>query len=151
MQLPSTPIATNRKIYQEFAVRLIGRTIFCWFLKNKKSKSGIPLVPESWLSSKAVEKIIEEQNDYYHSVLEKLFFLVLNRKVSERSDYLLPDEHDLIPFLNGGLFDPHINDFFIADQPNYALEIPNKWFLSYLRCWSSLISRLTKTAYSMPK
>ncbi|NLO69639.1 MAG: hypothetical protein GX102_01525, partial [Porphyromonadaceae bacterium] len=32
-------------------------------------------------------------------------------------------------FLNGGLFDPHINDFFIADQPNYALEIPNKWFL----------------------
>src|SRR5690554_1491307 len=129
MQLPSTPKATNRKIYQEFAVRLIGRTIFCWFLKNKKSKSGIPLVPESWLSSKAVEKIIEEQNDYYHSVLEKLFFLVLNRKVSERSDYLLPDEHDLIPFLNGGLFDPHINDFFIADQPNYALEIPNKWFL----------------------
>lgn len=129
MQLPSTPIATNRKIYQEFAVRLIGRTIFCWFLKNKKSENGIPLVPESWLSSKAVAKIIEEQNDYYHSVLEKLFFLVLNRKVSERSDYLLPDEHDLIPFLNGGLFDPHINDFFIADQPNYALEIPNKWFL----------------------
>lgn len=129
MQLPSTPIATNRKIYQEFAVRLIGRTIFCWFLKNKKSENEIPLVPESWLSSKAVEIIIEEQNDYYHSVLEKLFFLVLNRKVSERSDYLLPDEHDLIPFLNGGLFDPHINDFFIADQPNYALEIPNKWFL----------------------
>lgn len=129
MQLPSTPIATNRKIYQEFAVRLIGRTIFCWFLKNKKSENEIPLVPESWLSSKAVEKIIEEQNDYYHSVLEKLFFLVLNRKVSERAGFLLPDEHELIPFLNGGLFDPHINDFFIADQPNYALEIPNKWFL----------------------
>jgi adenine-specific DNA-methyltransferase len=129
MQLPSTPIATNRKIYQEFAVRLIGRTIFCWFLKNKKSENGIPLVPESWLSSKAVAKIIEEQNDYYHSVLEKLFFLVLNRNVSERTGYLLPDEHELIPFLNGGLFDPHVNDFFIADQPNYALEIPNKWFL----------------------
>jgi adenine-specific DNA-methyltransferase len=129
MQLPSTPIATNRKIYQEFAVRLIGRTIFCWFLKNKKSKSGIPLVPESWLSSKAVERIIEEKNNYYHSILEKLFFLVLNRKISERAGFLLPDEHELIPFLNGGLFDPHINDFFIADQPNYALEIPNKWFL----------------------
>lgn len=129
MQLPSTPIATNRKIYQEFAVRLIGRTIFCWFLKNKKSKSGIPLVPESWLSSKAVERIIEEKNNYYHSILEKLFFLVLNRKISERAGFLLPDEHELIPFLNGGLFDPHINDFFIADQPNYSLEIPNKWFL----------------------
>ena len=129
MQLPSTPIATNRKIYQEFAVRLIGRTIFCWFLKNKKSENEIPLVPESWLSSKAVERIIEEKNNYYHSILEKLFFLVLNRKISERAGFLLPDEHELIPFLNGGLFDPHINDFFIADQPNYALEIPNKWFL----------------------
>jgi|LSQX01.2.fsa_nt_gb adenine-specific DNA-methyltransferase len=129
MHLPSTPIATNRKIYQEFAVRLIGRTIFCWFLKNKKSENEIPLVPESWLSSKAVERIIEEKNNYYHSILEKLFFLVLNRKISERAGFLLPDEHELIPFLNGGLFDPHINDFFIADQPNYALEIPNKWFL----------------------
>ena len=129
MQLPSTPIETNRKIYQEFAVRLIGRTIFCWFLKNKKSENEIPLVPESWLSSKAVERIIEEKNNYYHSILEKLFFLVLNRKISERAGFLLPDEHELIPFLNGGLFDPHINDFFIADQPNYALEIPSKWFL----------------------
>lgn len=129
MELPSIPIDENRKVYQEFAVRLIGRTIFCWFLKNKKSENGIPLVPESWLSSKAVKKTINEQNSYYHSVLEKLFFHALNKKVSDRENYFLPDEHELIPFLNGGLFDPHSNDFFTANQPNYALNIPNNWFL----------------------
>ncbi|MDD4438989.1 MAG: TaqI-like C-terminal specificity domain-containing protein [Tissierellia bacterium] len=129
IQLPSTPINSNRRVYQEFGVRLIGRIIFCWFLKNKKSENGIPLVPESWLSSKAVVKVNEEHNEYYHNILEKLFFLVLNRNISERMDYLLPDGHELIPFLNGGLFDPHVNDFFISNQPNFALVIPNEWFL----------------------
>src|SRR5690606_11082764 len=32
LSLPSDP-KENRQIYQEFAVRLIGRTVFCWFLK----------------------------------------------------------------------------------------------------------------------
>lgn len=53
-QLPSKPVE-NRKVYQEFAVRLIGRTIFCWFLKNKKSDSGVPLIPGEWLSSNMVQ------------------------------------------------------------------------------------------------
>src|SRR3989338_3016280 len=36
--LPSTTDDTLRK---EFAVRLIGRLVFCWFLKKKRSKAGI--------------------------------------------------------------------------------------------------------------
>ncbi|PIE80727.1 MAG: restriction endonuclease subunit M, partial [Candidatus Delongbacteria bacterium] len=39
LQLPSLP-KTNKIVYQEFAVRLIGRTIFAWFLKKKKSDAG---------------------------------------------------------------------------------------------------------------
>lgn len=134
LKLPSTPVETNRKIYQEFAVRLIGRTIFCWFLKSKKSENSVPLVPESWLSSKTVIETNNEQHNYYHSVLEKLFFLVLNKKQADRKDYELPNDHELIPFLNGGLFEAQTDDFFPTNskgihQIAYDLNIPNQWFI----------------------
>jgi len=134
LKLPSTPVETNRKIYQEFAVRLIGRTIFCWFLKSKKSENSIPLVPESWLSSKTVVETNNEQHNYYHSVLEKLFFLVLNKKQADRKDYDLPQDQELIPFLNGGLFEAQTDDFFPTNskgihQIAFDLKIPNQWFI----------------------
>jgi len=132
LQLPSVDIG-ERKVYQEFGVRLIGRTIFCWFLKNKKSDTGLPLIPDSWLSSNTVNTTISEQHNYYHTFLEKLFFLVLNKKHENREPYNLPDGHEFIPFLNGGLFEVHTDDFFPADskgihQMMYNLKIPNKWF-----------------------
>lgn len=134
LKLPSTPADTNRKVYQEFAVRLIGRTIFCWFLKSKKSENSVPLVPESWLSSKTVVEVNNQQHNYYHSVLEKLFFLVLNKKQNDRKDYELPNDHQLIPFLNGGLFEAQTDDFFPTNgkgihQISFDLKIPNQWFI----------------------
>ena len=138
LKLPSTPVETNRKIYQEFAVRLIGRTIFCWFLKSKKSENSIPLVPESWLSSKTVVETNNEQHNYYHSVLEKLFFLVLNKKQDDRKAYELPKDQELIPFLNGGLFEAQTDDFFPTNskgihQIAYNLNIPNQWFIELFK------------------
>lgn len=135
LQLPSTPIE-NRKVYQEFAVRLIGRTIFCWFLKNKKSENGVPLLPEDWLSSAKVVEVNNNQHPYYHAILEKLFFLVLNKKQEDRKPYDLPNNHEIIPFLNGGLFEAHDNDFFPTNSkgihsPNFALNIPNNWFIDF--------------------
>ncbi len=127
LELPSTPLKGNRKIYQEFAVRLIGRTIFCWFLKNKKSNAGVPLIPENWLSLKAVKNT----QGYYHSILEKLFFLALNTTIEDRQKFDLPEEHLQIPFLNGGLFEPHPYDYFTANRPNYALKIPDTWFQDF--------------------
>lgn len=134
LKLPSTPVDTNRKVYHEFAVRLIGRTIFCWFLKSKKSENSVPLVPESWLSSKTVVEANNQQHNYYHSVLEKLFFLVLNKKQNDRKDYELPNDHELIPFLNGGLFEAQTDDFFPTNgkgihQISFDLKIPNQWFI----------------------
>ncbi|WP_341199385.1 Eco57I restriction-modification methylase domain-containing protein [Croceibacter atlanticus] len=126
LELPSTPYAGNETIYKEFAVRLIGRTIFCWFLKNKKSDAGVPLIPESWLSFASVES----KQDYYHSTLEKLFFLALNKKMDDRNGLNLPDGADTIPFLNGGLFEAHTDDFFVNNKANYALKIPDEWFKS---------------------
>ena len=59
---------------KQFAVRLIGRYIFCWFLKEK----GI--IPEVLVSSKT----IKETDNYYQTVLLPLFFKTLNTKVQDR-------------------------------------------------------------------
>ncbi|GMQ25716.1 hypothetical protein Aoki45_23980 [Algoriphagus sp. oki45] len=122
----------SKKIYQEFAVRLIGRTVFCWFLKVKKSDEGISLLPEHLLSSEAVKK----NSNYYHSILEKLFFQTLNTPMPERWKEL-PDGCEQIPFLNGGLFEPQIEDYYkpnkttgFSDHIN-TLKIPDEWFKEF--------------------
>jgi TaqI-like C-terminal specificity domain/Eco57I restriction-modification methylase len=122
----------SKKKYQEFAVRLIGRTVFCWFLKVKKSEAGISLLPEHLLSSEAVTKY----PNYYHSILEKLFFQTLNTPMPERWKEL-PDGCEQIPFLNGGLFEPQPEDFY---KPNATtgfsehintLLISDTWFKEF--------------------
>ena len=112
MALPSKPIEApeNHKAYQEFAVRLLGRVIFCWFLKHKRCDKDRPLIPDELLSSRAVGK----HEGYYHEILEKLFFQTLNKPMKERSKYA-PEFAHLIPYLNGGLFDPKKQDFYEED------------------------------------
>ncbi|OQA64378.1 MAG: Modification methylase PaeR7I [Ignavibacteria bacterium ADurb.Bin266] len=121
MTLPSID-KEDKKTYQEFAVRLIGRIIFCWFLKQKKSSDGISLMPDEFVSTKAVRN----NENYYHSILEKIFFEVLNRPKNQRKPGLV-NGFDKIPYLNGGLFDPHYDDFY-ENQPNWALKAPDNWF-----------------------
>ena len=128
--------ATESQVKQ-FAVKLIGRYIFCWFLKEK----GI--IPEVLLS----RKTILATKDYYKNVLLKLFFETLNTKVQDRiplqslsnpnqtnhlnhinhsSDNIpqqslndpnqinhtnqIDHSSDKIPYLNGGLFDENEED-----------------------------------------
>jgi len=124
MKLPSVP-DDDKETYQDFAVRLIGRIIFCWFLKHKKSAGGIPLISDEALSVSAVQN----HPHYYHSILEPLFFEVMNQRVKDRKPNDVP-QSDLIPFLNGGLFEPHRNDCY-QDMPNYALKIPDGWFKDF--------------------
>jgi len=117
----------NRKTLQEFGVRFIGRTIFCWFLKNKVSSNNKPLIPADWLSSVKVT----ETPDYYHTYLEKLFFEILNEKHSDRIAEL-PDGHQDIPFLNGGLFEPQADDYYVRGTLGISkylntLKVPNDW------------------------
>lgn len=121
IDLPSID-KSNKRTYQEFSVRLIGRIIFCWFLKQKKSENNISLLPEEFLSVGAVEK----NNNYYHNILEKIFFEVLNKQINERNRELT-NGYGKIPYLNGGLFGPQADDFY-ENQPNWELKIPDKWF-----------------------
>ena len=122
LQLPSVP-KENRQVYQEFAVRLIGRTVFCWFLKMKKSDADAPLLPESLLSSKAVK----QNTGYYHNILERLFFQMLNTPMEQRVGNL-PEGSEQIPFLNGGLFEPGNQDYYKPNKVNGLNEKSNYFF-----------------------
>lgn len=125
LKLPSTNDDTLRK---EFTVRLIGRLVFCWFLKKKKSDKGLTLLPENLLSTKAVE----QNKGYYHQILEPLFFEVLNTQVDRRDKKYRTAPWDYIPFLNGGLFNPHHHDFYEPGELGVSrhintLKIPDNW------------------------
>lgn len=94
-------------INANFAIRLIGRLVFCWFLKQKKGNKNIPLIPEEILSVAAVTKI----SDYYHSICAPLFFEVLNKQQNSRPNFFMHSEFfNQVPFLNGGLFQDHAED-----------------------------------------
>ena len=131
LQLPST---SDVKTYQDFAVRLIGRTIFCWFLKVKKSNDGLSLLPEHLLGSSAVNQF----DNYYHTVLERLFFQTLNTPMEKRLSNL-PEGANQIPFLNGGLFDYQEDDFYVPNiitglsENTNTLVITDQWFLSFFK------------------
>ena len=107
---------------RDFVVRLLGRTLFCWFLKHKTGPNGEPLVNSHWLSQGAAKAFAHE--NYYTSRLEPLFFEILNQKIKERKPNL-PEGHEKIPFLNGGLFEKRHDDFVEDDS------LPNKWFVKF--------------------
>lgn len=122
---------SSQTAFRQFSVRLVGRIIFCWFLKHKASKNGTPLIPEGWLSS----DVVKANEGYYHGVLERLFFEVLNRRLEERKKSL-DSNHHLVPFLSGSIFEPQQgedSDFyqetkFMESGANYGLIIPDEWF-----------------------
>jgi len=91
--------ATENQLKQ-FTVRMIGRYIFCWFLKEK----GI--IPLSLIS----KQTIESTDKYYQTVLLKLFFETLNTKVQDRDPLKHNKLFEKIPYLNGGLFDESDED-----------------------------------------
>ena len=119
---------TNNNKFSEFAVRLIGRIVFCWFLREKKSVNGLPLLPESLMSLSGITE------NYYHTVLEPLFFELLNTSGSRRKDkYGTEVIYKQIPYLNGGLFNPHVDDHYKYDKTIQCgkfglVTIPDEWF-----------------------
>lgn len=142
LTLPQTMDDTIKK---EFTVRLIGRLIFCWFLKKKASKAGIPLIPGEILSVDTIETAKNNPDSpggYYHGVLEPLFFEVLNTPVTDRKKKFKNGYWKQIPFLNGGLFTPHLHDFYELDDLSHSLHIntlkvPDKWLKKLLEMFET--------------
>jgi hypothetical protein len=111
--------------YANFAIRMIGRIVFCWFLKQKKSGNEIPLISTSILSVNAVKS----SPDYYHRVCEPLFFELLNKAQDTRTPEIRAnDDFMMVPYLNGGLFDAH-------EEDNYSTgttTVPDVWLHDFL-------------------
>ena len=142
LSIPHASKETDYKIYQDFGVRILGRIVFCWFLKQKKFSNGDSLICEEILSKSAVLACEENSaenlsKNYYHHLLEPLFFETLNCEKNQRKyDFPahLKEKFDAIPFLNGGLFEPHDQDFYQSDSlakpsPYLSPQIPNQWFI----------------------
>ena len=111
---------TNSKIDSEYALRLVVRLLFCYFLCEKGLISN-ELFDERFLQNHLKE---DEENGYYNAVLRNLFFHCLNTPMAERLSIKTKIEHEnqiknvkgikelfaKIPFLNGGLFNEHDED-----------------------------------------
>ena len=109
---------------QKYSVRLLGRLLFIWFLKQKKSESGVSLLP-----SNLVEP--SDSKNYLHGYLEPLFFEVLNKNISKRDPRFSSDEYKLVPYLNGGLFHPsegNSGDHYSTQFMQSSVEVPDEWF-----------------------
>jgi len=105
--------ATENQVKQ-FTVRMIGRYIFCWFLKEKE------IIPLSLIS----KQTIENTDNYYQTVLLKLFFETLNTKVQDRDPLKHDSLFEKIPYLNGGLFDESDEDKIFAELDLDAWLLP---------------------------
>jgi len=133
LKLPSTEDKSQTNL--EFAVRLIGRVIFCWFLREKKSNTGRSLMPAELLSLKAVSKY----EDYYHEILEPIFFEVLNMQVKSRKEDFSKEPFSHVPYLNGGLFSPQDDDYYkrtngdLQSQFQNTLLISDSWFKDFFQ------------------
>jgi hypothetical protein len=87
IKLPFRPdyIDENENI-KNFLVRLLARTMFCWFVKEKGLIKRELLELSDWEGNKyPLTKDVEEQgflqnNSYYRGVLQNIFFNALNQK-----------------------------------------------------------------------
>ena len=87
----------DEALASQFANRLIGRVVFCWFIRKKH------YIDErfAYFDSRGYS----DDTLYYREKLEVLFFDVLNKPVLERNNA------DLVtPYLNGGLFEEKPDD-----------------------------------------
>lgn len=128
--------AKQEEAKRNFSVRLIGRLIFCWFLKKKLRQDDSPLIPKSLLSS----CIVGEYDNYYHDVLEPLFFETLNKPFEARIAKCKMGDFQNIPFLNGGLFEAHLpEDGYKYDKTTEpcslkaSVTIQNNWFINFFK------------------
>ena len=141
----------DEELKKSFVIRFFSRIIFLWFLKKKKSKNNVPLIPEEILSSNAVTE------NYYHNILEPLFYEVLNTPVKERNIKFKPHlfefirYFDMIPFLNGGLFTQKYHDYYELNEKGFSkykdtLIIPDEFikeFFEHLELYNFTVDENT--------
>jgi len=116
---------------QNYSVRLLGRIIFLWFLKQKISNSGKPLLPPDLLSKKD-----GSYKNILHERVEPIFFEVLNKQIPQRDPIFQEGFYGQVPYLNGGLFhasDGEAGDFYNEKIKKSEIDIPDSWFIALFK------------------
>jgi len=146
IKLPFKPDYIDEKENtKNFLVRLLARTLFCWFVKEKGLIKPQLLELTDWeenkykLTSDINETNFLKSNSYYRGVLQNIFFNALNKKEKKSLKdfgwlkYLHPDVNiewfTTIPYLNGGIFDKLHEDNHKESIEDAVINIPN--FLFY--------------------
>ena len=146
IKIPSQSAGSEK--HKDFTVRLIARLIFIWFLRELKVVKVELLLPvfENGEENKLI-KPKAKGSGYYKFILQNLFFNALNRGKNDRVNDIfdvyagnfsnveaIKDKIYLSPYLNGGLFDMHPNDWCEFDENgnhivNNAFSVPDYLFL----------------------
>jgi hypothetical protein len=146
IKLPFKPDYINEKEHiKNFLVRLLARTMFCWFVKEKGLIENELLELTDWQNSKykltadVDDKNFLKSNSYYRGILQNVFFNALNRKEKKLkrdfgwTKYWHPDFKTEwlanIPYLNGGIFDKLDEDNAKESIEDTVIKVPN--FLFY--------------------
>lgn len=146
IKLPFKPDYINEKEnIKNFLVRLLARTMFCWFVKEKGLIQKELLELTDWngnrfkLTNDVEDKKFLKNNSYYRGILQNIFFNALNQKEKKTakdfnwSKYWHPelkmDWLTQIPYLNGGIFDKLEEDNAKESIEDSVIKIPN--FLFY--------------------
>lgn len=146
IKLPYKPDYINEKEnIKNFLVRLLARTMFCWFVKEKGLIKNELLELSDWQGNKF--KLTNDEDDmkflksnsYYRGILQNIFFNALNQKEKKSSKdfgwtkYWNPDFKTEwltnIPYLNGGIFDKLDEDNAKESIEDTVFKVPN--FLFY--------------------
>jgi hypothetical protein len=146
IRLPFKPDYINEKEnIKNFLVRLLARTLFCWFVKEKGLIKNELLELTNWQGNKyklthdADGKNFLKSNSYYRGILQNIFFNALNQKEKKSTKdfgwtkYWHPEFKTEwltnIPYLNGGIFDKLDEDNAKESIEDTVIKVPN--FLFY--------------------
>jgi hypothetical protein len=122
IKLPFKPDYINEKEnIKNFLVRLLARTMFCWFVKEKGLIKHELLELTDWegnkykLTNDIDDKDFLQKNSYYRGVLQNVFYNALNQKQKNSAKDFKWTKYlhsgfqiewlTQIPYLNGGIFD----------------------------------------------
>ncbi len=141
--------------HKDFTVRLIARLIFIWFLKELKVVKDDLLLPE--FENGEDNDLIKPKSKgtaYYKFILQNLFFNALNSEKKDRDkkvfdvyaanftdEKAIKDAIFFSPYLNGGLFDIHPNDWCELGKVNNAFAVPDPLFLDKEKGLNSILAR----------
>ena len=123
----------DEKKIRDYIKKMMGRITFLHFLQRKGWMCGDLNYMQNLFNRSAY------QHDYLDSVLEPLFFGILNTKPTEREywfnkynwDLNLLEEWKDIPYLNGGLFERDEEDEPVSVFPAYYFKRLFQFFSEY--------------------